>query len=882
MWPKSGAGLRTSVIAAVASVAAIGCLLADPASLDQTVSRPWVPGLGLSISWRLEIAPLGLAALIAGIGALVLSYALVYFRRRDGHFSHKAGPAVALMSCFLSAMLGLVLAGDLLVLFVFWELTGVFSFFLIGIDRKHPESWPASRQALLVTVGGGLPLLAGALWLQHILGTTSLAALGAGALTPTQSSWLLALAIPAVLTKSAQLPFSAWLPRAMAAPTPVSALLHSATMVKAGIILLLYLAPALSGSVLWSTVLVPAGGATCLWGAYRALTVLDLKRLLAYSTVSQLGLLVVTLGLGTDVAVRAATLHLFAHAIFKAGLFLAVGSIERATGTRRLDELGGLWRREPVLCVAVAILAGSMAGLPPLAGFLSKELILKKAMLGQAWMHGVAISTIVLGAIGTVAYSARLFAGTFLGTPRRPVQVPPRQSASDLVAPVLLAALTLAAGLGAPWVDRWFLEPVAQSLVGAPLPVKPLSLWYGLEAAFVLSMVIVAAGWLSHRRLGLRTLPARSLFGDRWSFDGFLASVTSLGRRVEREIAGRSSSLYQGILMAAATAVLWVAVAHGGGLQWTVPDAEGLGLLALMALGIGALLASRQRITAVLALSSVGLVVALFFRRLAAPDLMLTQVAVEILTTVLFAAALIRLPRRERAAAPRLSSAARALVAVAGGLGLALLSLGLAGVRPADALPDYFLAQAPAGAGGGNVVNVILTDFRGLDTLIETLVIALAAFGAAALAGGEIRRSTPAPGAGSGSWGMLPLASPLVVWTGTILAFALLVKGHDQPGGGFVAGLVLAVIAILGHLANPGEAAVETLSRGLRWGVCGLAIALLWPALAGLAPLTHLHGKITAIGLKWNTVLLFEVAITTAVACGVALAAIRLWRRNAP
>ena len=434
-------------IAAVMSIA--GSLVAFSASLmvlliGETPSYPalaWAPEIGLSLTLRLDAATLALAAMISFIGTIILQFAASYFGPTD-----KGRRAIGTLALFLTAMLGLVLSDDLLALFVFWELTGICSFFLIKTDAdKRDDAYPAAKRALLVTAGGALPMLIGFLYLAQVGGSTRLSELVRADLTATQQTVVFGLVLLGVVTKSAQWPFHFWLPGAMAAPTPISAFLHSATMVKAGIILLLYLQPIAAGSPYWMAVLVPMGAITCIWGAYQALTQDDIKLLMAWSTVSQLGLLTITAGLGTDLAVRAAVLHLFAHAFFKAGLFLTVGAVDHAAHTRSLESLGGLRKASPVLVVVAVVLGGSMMGLPPFAGFLSKELILEKAMLAHPVIHAIAITGIAIGSVGTVAYTLRFLIRTFWGKARsegaRQAHAP---SWSFLAGPTILAAVTVA------------------------------------------------------------------------------------------------------------------------------------------------------------------------------------------------------------------------------------------------------------------------------------------------------------------------------------------------------------------------------------------------------------------------------------------------------
>jgi multisubunit Na+/H+ antiporter MnhB subunit len=507
-------------------------------------------------------------------------------------------------------------------------------------------------------------------------------------------------------------------------------------MVKAGLILLLYLFPICGGSPLWSGVLVPLGAATCLWGSYRALCQDDVKLLMAWSTVSQLGLMTITAGLGTDLAIRAALLYLLAHAVFKAGLFLGIGAIDRAAGTRELSQLGGLWRRTPLLCAAVAVLAGSMAGLPPFAGFLSKELVLKKLLLADTQVDDIAVIGIVFGSIGTVAYTARFFFGCFAGSPRsRGAARARRLGGGFVLAPALLAIASLIAGLGARLTDRWILEPTSAALVGYPLDAPELRLWHGINVPLLLSGAILTLGLLFYRRIGRHPLPpARLTISGPRLFELFLEAAQSAGALCSRVLAGASPSVY--LALALALALVWalpltgqLAALFGSG--W---DPAGSVVLALLACALALLVGLASKVARVLALTAVGFAVAMLYALLNAPDLVLTQVLVEVLTTVFFLLAVRLVANREPpAAASRALQGAR--LAFAALIGIASAALVVAVHRvPADTrLADYYFEAGPALTQGHNLVNLVLADFRGLDTLVETLVVLVAALGTVAL-----------------------------------------------------------------------------------------------------------------------------------------------------
>jgi multicomponent Na+:H+ antiporter subunit A len=724
---------RAAWMGALGSGAALVCVagLAFQGAGGVHVAWSWAPALQVEIAWRIDAATLALAGLIALVGTLVIQFAGAYFGP-----SAKGSRAIATLCIFEASMLGLVLSDNLFGLFTFWELTGLCSFFLINTDAdKREDTFASAQQALLVTVGGGLPMLLGFIVLAQHTGTASLTLLAQADISPQLQTWVLALVLPGVLAKSAQVPLHFWLPGAMAAPTPISAYLHSATMVKAGLILLLFLFPVCGESGLWTATLVPLGAVTCVWGSWRALGQDDIKLLMAWSTVSQLGLMAITLGLGTDLAVRAATLYLFAHALFKAGLFLSIGAIDHAAHTRMLPELGGLRRRTPTLFWVVALLCGSMAGLPPFAGFLSKELVLKKLLLADPWVHDVAVLGIVLGSIGTVAYTARFFLGTFAGEARSEGAAAAHSpGAAFIFGPGVLAALSLAGGLGAPYVDRWLLEPVSAALLGYPLDAPKLALWHGINVPLILSFVIISGGLLLHRVLEHRHLPSGPA---RWTgprlFEGGLAGAQALGDRIARGLAGASPSVY--IAFALFFGLAWALPLVGGlvqlgELRWQPAGVMALSLQMLALLGLVLL---PGRISRILLLSAVGFTVAVFYRLLHAPDLALTQLLVEVLITVFFVLALRFVAARRPSVSGRSLPLRGLQIAFSLSMGLAAAGLVLAlGSSPPDTrLHDYYAEAGPSIAQGLNLVNLILVDFRGVDTLIETFVVLAAVAGVA-------------------------------------------------------------------------------------------------------------------------------------------------------
>ena len=716
---------------ALASLASFVIALALPWPETQTVLvLPGVEELGYAFEWRLDAFRLSMAAIVSGIGALVTGYASAYFGP-----TAKGRKALGLLGIFEAAMLGLVLADNLFAAFVFWELTSVCSFFLVAIDaEKRANAYPAARRALLLTVGGGLCLLAGLVQLFVLGGSASMTELASAGLSQEQLAVPLVLVLIGAGSKSALLPLHFWLPGAMAAPSPISAYLHSATMVKAGLFLLIALYPIFGGGPIWQWTLVPLGALGCIWGSYRALGQDDAKLLLAWSTVSQLGLIALTLGIGTELAVRAALLHIYAHAVFKAGLFLGVGVVDKGTGTRLLSQLGGLRRSKPVLFASFLLLAGSMAGLPPLAGFLSKELILKKSLLEMGPVHWIAIAGIVLGAIGTVAYSVRLVGGIFMEDPRSEAARAPKQVTPAMhLMPLILAVLSLIGGLGAPLVDRVLLEPAVQGLLGHPLEAAELALWHGINMPLILSVFVLTIGTILERRLGMRFLPDPSYppsGGD--VFDSVFGGLVQKGQWTGRWLAGLRPNVYFALTLllglGLTVPLLGSILPALGSASWSV---SGILVLAGMALCLGGVMIDQRRMVRVLLIGLVGFFVAMLWRLWNAPDLLLTQLLVEVLVTVFLALAIRFLPAEEKPS--RFSQVPRVVIALSVGLLFAGLVAALSTGPGPERFKDFAVANGPTLAEGQNLVNVTLVDFRGVDTFIETIVVGFAALGVAGL-----------------------------------------------------------------------------------------------------------------------------------------------------
>ena len=735
---------------------AVGWLVAvTPGVLDGepvTESLSWVPSLGLDLDLRLDAFGLLLAWLVAGIGVLVFTYARGYFGDRDD-----IGRMSATLVLFAGSMLGLVSSDNVLGLFVFWELTTVTSYLLIGTDDTNGAARSAALRALLVTATGGLALLAGSIVLALEAGTFTLSEILAQPPEGTAVSVAVALMVLGAVTKSAQWPFSFWLPGAMAAPTPISAYLHSATMVKAGVYLLARLSPAFADLGWWQPVVVGIGLVTMLVGGWRALRQVDLKLLLAQGTVSQLGFMVVLLGSGQEELVFAGCAVLLAHGLFKAALFLTVGIVDHQAHTRDVRRLSGLGRRLPVVLGVAAVAGASMAGLPPLLGFLAKESAYE-ALVHAEGAYVIALVGVVVGSVLTFAYTARFLWGGFADKPPLAVDDPvgaevPRPAPAFVAPAVVLAVLTVVLGV-LPWLPTDLVAPAAGALV-AEAGKEYLLLWHGLTLALLLTVLTIAAGvalFVARERLERlqASLPHPAV--SEAGYERTLVLMNRLADRVTGTLQNGSLPVYLTVILA--TVVLlplpallseptWPEV-----VAWDSP-LQAVVVAVISAAALATALAKR-RFVAVILVGTVGFGVSGLFVLQGAPDLALTQLLVETLSLVLFVLVLRHLPDRfEEHTAPG-SQALRAGVAVAVGAFVTVFALVAAGARQDEPISGEFLDRALPEADGANVVNVILVDFRGYDTLGEITVLAVAAMGVASLVlagrGAAVRRSDDDPG----------------------------------------------------------------------------------------------------------------------------------------
>ncbi len=872
-------------LAALPSTATLVWLAANfPKIVDGDVVTShvaWMPNLGVDLDLRLDGFAALMLLLVAGIGVLVVAYAWRYFSHPDGADIRLLG----LLVLFAGAMVGLVLADNLLVLYGFWELTSVTSFLLIGNRHDDRPARAAALQAVLVTGLGALAMLAGFIVLGQAAGTYRLSELLARPPTGTTVAVALGLVLLGAFTKSAQAPFHEWLPAAMVAPTPVSTYLHSATMVKAGVYLVARLAPVYA--TLWSgwrPVVETVGVVTMLLGGLRAMRQHDLKLLLAYGTVSQLGFMVAVFGWGTPAAMIAGATMLLAHGAFKAAAFMVVGILDHQHGTRDVRQLPPSGSGWTTTNVAAAIAAASMAGVPLMAGFIAKEADFA-AFVHQGTGGALALTGLVVGSALTVAYSLRFLAGATGRLASEHVAAGPPPRPAFVLPALILSIVTVTIGLFPSLVDR--LVGAAATALAATTPTPHLEIWHGITIELLLSGVALAAGAVLYvgRRLVERALRAGAhLPGSASAYRQTLRAVDGVAARVTAVAQPGSLPIYAGVILLTAALVPGALLLHG---RWwpgwpdlvEVPAHVPIAVL-LVTLAVAAATV-RRRFSGALYLGMVGYSMAALFVAQGAPDLALTQVAIETLSTVLFVLVLRRLPDRFATTPGAGRRAARIAIATIVGALVFVITLAAAGVHPPTGVSDAMIDRAVPDGGGRNVVNVILVDFRGLDTLGEMTVLVAAAIGTVALA-----RAGRRPGRAAAGERQPPpiLRSQLVTIDVSVrIVFAavmvgslwLLFAGHNQPGGGFVGGIVAGAAISLRYVSG-GLAEVRRLSRGRPWMVLGAGLLL--AVVTAIVPLLF-GGAVLEVGaFELDPPVLGHIKVSSALAfdTGVYLAVIGL------
>lgn len=873
-WLKFSRGL--TVLAALGvSLSSLTLLLLQAKDVFNggtiTQSWAWLPQLGIDLSFRLDALGLLFCLLISGIGTLIYIYAYYYLNPRNS-----LSKLYLLLMLFMASMLGISLSNNLILLLIFWELTSISSFLLVAYWSNYEAAQRGSRMALTITGMGGLAMLGGFILLGQITGTYQIDQI----LTMKDQIQSHSLFVPSLLlillgafTKSAQFPFHFWLPNAMAAPTPVSAYLHSATMVKAGIFLLARFTPIFVGAALYHNIVTFVGLFTLCLAAFFAIFKEDLKGLLAYSTISHLGLIVCLLGLGSPLAIAAAIFHIINHATFKAALFMIAGIIDHEAGTRDLRKLSGIWQLLPFTATLTMITAASMAGVPLTNGFLSKEMFfteLLASLSGPVLIVSAILAT--LAGIFAVAYSVRLVHGVFFdgpigaGVPNRQAHEPPL---GMRVPAILLAVLCILVGL----VPALLVENIVNSTARASTQMPDfagshLAIWHGFNLPLLMSIVALLGGVIFYFSLAkggrIREIdldPILGKFQGRVLFDLFLKHLLLSSRKFKRQTENGSLQSYLMWIVLFSGALLSIPFINQGLSTGTreLVHAPALAIVLWLLLFSACwmmLWFHHERIKAVLISGAVGLVVTLVFVTLSAPDLALTQITVDVVTTVLLLMSLSLLPQLT----PYESSVSRrwrdALIAIGGGLGIGWISW-LMLTRDHNSISWFFLQQSLPLGGGSNVVNVILVDFRGFDTFGEITVLGIAAIGALCLMDGMRAHGTtitqgltyrfnPSPLMFriTASW-VLPLA--------LVVSLYIFLRGHNLPGGGFIAGLITALALVIQYIAL-GQDQAEQMLRAKSgrlyeiWIGSGLSIA----GLTGLAAwfwgrpfLTSAHVHIT-------------------------------------
>ena len=866
----------------------------------------WLPSLGLNFVLRMDGFAWLFSMLVLGIGTLVSLYARYYMSPED-----PVPRFFAFFLAFMGAMLGLVISGNLIQIVFFWELTSLFSFLLIGYWHHRADARRGAYMALMVTGAGGLCLLAGVMLLGHIVGSYDLdQVLAAGDQIRAHSLYpiMLALVLIGALSKSAQFPFHFWLPHAMAAPTPVSAYLHSATMVKAGVCLLARLWPSLSGSEEWFWIVGGAGAITLLLGAYCAMFQNDLKGLLAYSTISHLGLITLLLGLNSPLAAVAAVFHILNHATFKASLFMAAGIIDHESGTRDIRKLSGLVKLIPFTATLAMVASASMAGVPLLNGFLSKEMFFAETVFisATAWVE-IALPVIAtIAGTFSVAYALRFTVDVFFGPKATNLPHTPHEPPRWMRAPVELLVFTcLLVGIFPAQVVGSILAAAALPVVGGELPEYSLAIWHGWNAPMIMSLVAMSGGvvlyLLLRKQLKLGRFkypPIISYFNGKRGFERCLVVMMRGVRKIEKRISTKRLQTQLFLLVLAAVIAGLIPMLYSG-ISWgDRPKIPGsivfvtLWLLAIACALGAAWQAKYHRLAALTMVSVCGMVTCVTFVWFSAPDLALTQLVVEVVTTVLILLGLRWLPRRIEEVSPLPSSLRKArirrlrdflLSTVVGG-GMALLSYAMLTRQTPNDISSFYLSRALPEGGGSNVVNVMLVDFRGFDTLGEITVLGAVALTVYAL----LRRFRPskesmelpaqqrqlAPDvatdlvnprqASDTALGFMMVPAVLVrllLPIALVVSFYLFMRGHNQPGGGFVAGLVMSVAFILQYMVAGTQWVEAQMSlRPMRW----MGFGLLSATLTGLGALLAGYPFLTTHTWHFSLPVLGDIHVASA------------------
>ncbi|MEJ1154291.1 Na+/H+ antiporter subunit A [Microbacterium marmarense] len=899
-WLAARIGSRAFLVAAVLPLIAFAqALMMTPTVVAGGApfeTYAWIPSLDIALSMRMDTLSWLMTLVVTGVGALVMIYCRWYF---DDN-AEGLGQFSAVLLAFAGAMYGLVLTDDLVVLVMFWEITSVLSYLLIGYYHRRAASRRAALQALLVTTLGGLVMLIGVVLMVVEAGTSSISLILAEAPSGTVVNVALVLLLVGALSKSAIFPFHFWLPGAMAAPTPVSAYLHAAAMVKAGIYLIALLAPVFAFTPTWRPIVITLGVFTMLLGGFQALRESDLKRILAFGTVSQLGMLAVALGYGTRDAALAGIALLLGHALFKSALFLIVGVIDRQVGTRDIGELSGIGRQAPLLATAAFVSIASMAGVIPTIGFVAKEAtltaLLDEAVQGEVWGI-IALVGVAAGAVLTAGYGIRFLWGAFWTKPGvngdpAPATTWPKTSIGFLSAPLILSTLTIlgglfAAALDAPLAGYADQSPLSSPGIAAPDEIAHLALWHGFEAALWISLGTLVLGavafWITAKRdLTSRVLPftASDVYNITLRGIARLSVITtSLTQR-------GSLPVYVGTIFVVLVAAEGTALLAGSDWQSELDLYQTpMQLLVAPVMIVAGIIAvrARKRYTGVVLVSVTGLGMVLLFASSGAPDLALTQILVETVTLVAFALVLRRIPSRLGDHNQSVAPLFRALLGAAVGITMAVVAIVATAARNTPPISEQFPELAYTLGHGKNVVNVALVDIRGWDTMGELSVLILAATGVASLVFVTHRSDTlsqvqsipdrfgrsrtplvetpdgmkprTAGGSTRTAWLvggqkirpenrsiLLEVIVRVLFHTIILVSLYLLFAGHNLPGGGFAGGLVAGMALVMRYVAGGryelGAAAPTDAGRLLGVGMSIAVACAIVPLFFGAAPLT--------------------------------------------
>ncbi|MFK7751352.1 MAG: monovalent cation/H+ antiporter subunit A [Sedimentitalea sp.] len=818
------AGRTASAVAAgtVTLTALIGLLVNAPAVLRGeviTARFDWLPMLGLNANFFLDGLGLLFATLILGIGLLIIIYARFYLSRED-----PMGQFYTYLLLFQGAMVGIVLSDNILLLVIFWELTSLSSFLLIGYWKHLPEGRQGARMALAVTGAGGLALIGGMLIIGNIVGSYDLTVI----LENKELIQASPLYLPALIlillgcfTKSAQFPFHFWLPHAMAAPTPVSAYLHSATMVKAGLFLMARMWPVLAGTDAWFYIVATTGLITMVMAAVIALFKDDLKGLLAFSTVSHLGLITMLLGFGTKAAAVVAVFHIINHATFKAALFMSAGIIDHETKTRDIKRLGGLRTLMPITFVLATVASLSMAGIPPLNGFLSKEMMLHEASHTN-WLSNPYVFMVLatVGALFSAAYSFRYVGHVFLGPKRDDYPAHPHDPGPGLwLPPAVLVTLVVLIGLFPVTMVGDLVASASSAVINDKLPYYSLKLWHGVNTALFMSIIAVVGGFIllrMHAPLDRAWLAARRPEAKD-IFDAMMARLTALTRAITDRLHDGAISKYAAIFLVFTLGLSGYAYLGGTMGEQTrahlpITPVPAIGWVLLVGSTLCVVAFHRNRLLSLVLIGVVGLVVSMTFNVFSAPDLALTQISVEVVTIILLLLALNFMPKQS----PIESTVGRrtrdVVLSIGAGLGVtglmyAMMTRGFS----EPSISEFPLANSKTGGGGTNVVNVILVDFRGFDTFGEIIVLGIAAIVIFAITESILNSNVRArllnrepdqPVAGDAHPLMMVVATRVMMPIALMVAAYIFFRGHNLPGGGFIAGLIAAIALVMQYMAS--------------------------------------------------------------------------------